>query len=368
MNDEMRLHSFKTCQDSDDNVIGIQFFMAVNPYTEVDVDLYEMAPIGLMEGICHTVKPSGPLHQIRAAGGDDGVTGIKYYNGDEKQYGDVPKRRWKKTDWEFSEDQPLVGLYGRQSERGIEQIGFITLDTQCQLAAEIVVEEEETAEETTVPVVEPDTTVEEVVEPEKEIEETVVEEENAQEEEPVTETPEDSEPVVEEEIIEEEAAIEVEEETATDPVVVPEEAAEEPKPAEETAVEIDTLAPEEHEELDVVKVEFIEKENESKGGAGTTIAVIVVAIIVFAVLLYVSIRVFNQKKQQNDIIMTTGAPVKTPVKNASEKKTVKTLVAETDIENTPNVKVNPFGDNEKTATGTKLMGDDFSRKEADLGL
>jgi len=40
----------------------------------------------------------------------------------------VDKQRWDLT------DKTLMGLYGEQSENGIETLGFITLDTACQAA------------------------------------------------------------------------------------------------------------------------------------------------------------------------------------------------------------------------------------------
>jgi len=70
----------------------------------------------------------------------------------------VPNRRWKNTEWEFKSENPLVGLYGRQSERGIEQIGFITLDTVCQAAAEDLIKEEENVIDIEEPVVETEET------------------------------------------------------------------------------------------------------------------------------------------------------------------------------------------------------------------
>ena len=36
------------------------------------------------------------------------------------------------TEWLFSADRPFLGVYGRQSMRGIEELGVITLDTGCQ--------------------------------------------------------------------------------------------------------------------------------------------------------------------------------------------------------------------------------------------
>ena len=37
--------------------------------------------------------------------------------------------------WSFSDDNPLVGIYGRQTDSGIIQLGFITLNTKCQTSA-----------------------------------------------------------------------------------------------------------------------------------------------------------------------------------------------------------------------------------------
>jgi hypothetical protein len=33
--------------------------------------------------------------------------------------------------WKFTAENPLIGLYGRQTEAGISQLGFVTLDTAC---------------------------------------------------------------------------------------------------------------------------------------------------------------------------------------------------------------------------------------------
>ena len=61
----------------------------------------------------------------------------------------------------------MIGLYGRQTEAGIAQLGFITLDTACQLA-HIEIPDPVTPE---TPVVDPtptDPTTEPVTEPETE--------------------------------------------------------------------------------------------------------------------------------------------------------------------------------------------------------
>merc|ERR1712110_1180462 len=45
-----------------------------------------------------------------------------------------------KQKWEFNSDAPLIGVYGNVSEVGIEKLGFITLDVQCQIALDAVVD------------------------------------------------------------------------------------------------------------------------------------------------------------------------------------------------------------------------------------
>jgi len=73
-----------------------------------------------------------------------------------KEYGDLVDNNL--VSWNFDDANPLVGLYGRQTESAITQLGFITLDTACQLAATKPVEPVEPTEpsEPTEPVVIPE--------------------------------------------------------------------------------------------------------------------------------------------------------------------------------------------------------------------
>ena len=71
------------------------------------------------------------------------VSGFKFFFEDADGDEDKVLLAWKKmpdateedrNTWTFNESTPLIGLYGYQSERGIEKLGFITLDTvseQC---------------------------------------------------------------------------------------------------------------------------------------------------------------------------------------------------------------------------------------------
>ena len=139
--DEMRLHSITTCSDSTDSVTGLQFFLASNPYEDGVSDLYEMQAIGQMTGECETLKLPDGLDRIKASlSPEESDLSIKYKVFSEvlsKVYGDIDKEDF--VQWDFTEEKPLVGLYGRQSEAGIDQLGFITLNIECQLAHEEVI-------------------------------------------------------------------------------------------------------------------------------------------------------------------------------------------------------------------------------------
>lgn len=141
----MRLHSITTCH-TDDNVTGIQFFMALDPYEVDDDELFELTAIGKMAGACSTIELPDGLDKIKADRdrAKYGLAIIYKINGDvlKEQYGE---KNWAwTTEWEFDDAHPLVGLYGRQNENGIEQLGFITLNTQCQADTEEVDENDGT--------------------------------------------------------------------------------------------------------------------------------------------------------------------------------------------------------------------------------
>lgn len=164
----------------------------------------------------------------------------------------MPKLKWKHTEWEFDEKNPIIGLYGRQSETHITQLGTISLDTECQLALEAVVETEE-------PVVIPEDTI---VDP--------------TETEVVDEQGETDETIVEEEVVEEETI------------------------AEEDIIEVSDLTPAEQSEADLEIVETVtvepqpevEEPEEANSGMLSTILIIAGAIVVFAGLTFATIKAF----------------------------------------------------------------------------
>ena len=66
------------------------------------------------------------------------ANGLKY------EFGTIPDEGYR--EWKFTAEQPLIGFYGRSKENSVEQLGFITLDIECQAAIpepELVEEEPE---------------------------------------------------------------------------------------------------------------------------------------------------------------------------------------------------------------------------------
>ena len=131
----MRLYSFITCTNFDGNVIGLQFILSANARLDPMAIKYPLDPIGQTNDECQEMKIAGPLTRIRASYSEEnGVDSIRYYRGDQmKTYGELGDDY---TEWQLQNDQPLVGVYGYQSERGIEKLGFITFDVQCQMELE----------------------------------------------------------------------------------------------------------------------------------------------------------------------------------------------------------------------------------------
>ena len=128
VSDDMRLHSITTCH-RDGRVTGLQFHMALDPNEAVDEELYDMAPLGLMSGQCDSLEIPEGLDKIKATmnTGNSTVSLVyKHFDTDLKRtYGD---QNDGKTVWNFTDENPLIGLYGRQTETGIAQLGFITLN------------------------------------------------------------------------------------------------------------------------------------------------------------------------------------------------------------------------------------------------
>lgn len=158
--ENMRLWSYEVCAD-EEGIQGLQFVLSEKDLSEVSEDIsaatLALDPIGIMEGDCSTHRLSSPLRAIKAQSHEGGVIdGLKVndVNGFKLEFGKGMKsgtigedKQW----WPFALSAPVIGIYGNHSERGIEKLGFITLDEQCQLALDTAVnpveEEDDEGEE-----------------------------------------------------------------------------------------------------------------------------------------------------------------------------------------------------------------------------
>ena len=295
--DDMRLHSITTCH-TDGKVTGLQFHMALDPAEAIDEDVYDMAPLGLMSGQCVPLELPDGLDKIKATinSRDSTVSLVYKHDGTDlkQKYGDQGDER---TAWTFTQENPLVGLYGRQTEKGIAQLGFIVLDTACQLAhVELPEPDNEPVkpEEPAEPIVEP---VEEPVEPQPvEPVEEPVEPQPVESSDPI-EPSEPIEPIVE----------------STDPVPV---------------------------EPDFEPTEPQKKEQEPKdegvlfGLSLLSIILIVGGVLLLTILATVSICTVVRHKGHTGNAMSPSSPPKPRLTRRSEKpKELVPVYPETDIEN-----------------------------------
>lgn len=83
-----------------------------------------------MTGSCETIKLPGEVNKIKASttAKDSGIE-YKIYGQLNQKYGVIEDTY---SDWHFTDQNPLIGLYGRESAHGIEELGFITLNAECQ--------------------------------------------------------------------------------------------------------------------------------------------------------------------------------------------------------------------------------------------
>ena len=86
----------------------------------------------------------GGIEKIRASFDQEDLTvnAIHYYKGESKvEFGTLLENGY--TEWVFSEEEPLLGLYGREQNSLISQLGVITYDKTCLIEEVVEVEEVE---------------------------------------------------------------------------------------------------------------------------------------------------------------------------------------------------------------------------------
>ena len=139
----MKLFAFNVCMDESKNVYGLQLILSKNAYNESMENSTTIAldPIGTMEGLncIKGVKLESPIVKVKAQYSETLhlVSGFKFWFEDDED--DELQVGWERIEdpvfgedqmsWRFNQSLPLIGLYGHQSDRGIEKLGFITLDT-----------------------------------------------------------------------------------------------------------------------------------------------------------------------------------------------------------------------------------------------
>ena len=112
---QMRLTAVTTCTNNLDNVVGLQLILSVDPYQADYIDdseqRFKLDSIGKLEGDCQTIKLSSPLDKIQVQSTRNEINSIKYYrSGSKKGYG---QDGMILTDWYFTLEKPLIGLWGR---------------------------------------------------------------------------------------------------------------------------------------------------------------------------------------------------------------------------------------------------------------
>ena len=110
-----------------------------------------------MEGdkiTCKKVELTKGITKIKASSNKrgSGVNNVQYEYANKKEKFGSKKNELDKDknarEWSFTDDKPLIGLYGRATDGvGINQLGFITLDVECQSAIEAEKAEWEKTEE-----------------------------------------------------------------------------------------------------------------------------------------------------------------------------------------------------------------------------
>ena len=99
-----------------------------------------------MTGNCQKLLLAGPLESMRATQSDDyGVKSMTYLrNGRKKTFGKSGERI---VEWTLTQSEPIIGIHGSFTGDRISSLGFITLDTACQVpfdqAPDVVLTEDE---------------------------------------------------------------------------------------------------------------------------------------------------------------------------------------------------------------------------------
>ena len=126
ISDQMRLYQITTCVNNWKDVVGLQFTLATDAYVDDDSLTQErvkveLGEIGKLEGDCETLSLRGSVDEVQVSVGGkyiaNGIQSVSYIrSGRGKSYGNIAPGI---KSWIFTEDTPLIGVYGKHEDYGI---------------------------------------------------------------------------------------------------------------------------------------------------------------------------------------------------------------------------------------------------------
>lgn len=137
VDDDMRISAITTCVASTGNRMKGFGFSLASPDGSRTVDLPWMGDDDDSD-VCETLDLPGPLDMIRTKRDmNNFVKSISWHSGAwmAEYGGNIPNRGPKVDEWEFTEDRPVIGMYGSlNDDNKIKQLGWLLLNLECQAA------------------------------------------------------------------------------------------------------------------------------------------------------------------------------------------------------------------------------------------
>ena len=139
--DDLRIQTIATCEDADEHITGIRFTMRGDGSSGPPAQL-AMGALGPLANCSQEFSPArypgGRVESIEAQWNQrDGVTGLRYRMGGRSLTSGRIDPSLATTSWVFTEENPLIGVYGDYNNGKINKLGFVTVDTQCQQGIEV---------------------------------------------------------------------------------------------------------------------------------------------------------------------------------------------------------------------------------------
>ena len=133
LDSNMRLHTVTTCTttgSSAGELTGAR--ISVLDPAKPDSTPIELPLIGVEGKGCMSLKLTKLLDKIEASSDDNVVNSIRYVvKPNQKTYGTFNGAT--SAEWTFTEQTPMVGIYGQMTKDKITQLGFITTSPECEV-------------------------------------------------------------------------------------------------------------------------------------------------------------------------------------------------------------------------------------------